>query len=131
MSAKLFSFAAALTLVLALVCFPASVSKADDVKAQQIHAQNNTDRAIWVAAMYKPVGGSSYIADGFWKVNPGQRLFILYNGNARYMYFYARDGEGRVWSGNEARATVRGETLNMFKADTRDDYNPFTQNFDP
>lgn len=115
---------------LVLVGLLASVSKADNLQGQPIYAQNNTSRTIWVAARYIPPGGANYVSDGFWKVNPGERVLILYN-NARYMHFYARDGQGGVWSGNAARVTIRGQTVNMFRADTTDRYDPFTMNFDP
>jgi uncharacterized membrane protein len=121
--------AAALALVLAGLL--PNVSKADNLLGQPIYAQNNTSRTIWVAARYMPPGGGGYISDGFWRVDPGEKVLILYNGNRRFMYFYARNGQGTVWTGNAARTTIRGETLNMFRADTSDTYDPFTMNFNP
>jgi uncharacterized membrane protein len=118
-------------LVLILVGLLPKVSQADTLQGQPIYAQNNTNRTIWVAARYMPPGGGSYVSDGFWRVEPGQRLLILYNGNRRFMYLYARDGQGAVWSGNAVRTTVRGETLNMFAGDTGLGYEPWTMNFNP
>ena len=120
----------AAVLALVLVGLAPSVSRADTLQGQPIYAQNNTSRTIWVAAQYVPPGSSSFVADGFWRVDPGQRVLILYN-NARYIYFYARDGQGTVWTGSDAGGTVRGERLNMMRMDTGTGYEPWTMNFNP
>jgi len=122
--------AAVLALALALVGLAPGVSRADTLQGQPIYAQNNTNRTIWVAAQYVPAGSSSFVSDGFWQINPGERVLILYN-NSRYIYFYARDGQGSVWTGNAASGTVRGETLNMLRRDTGTGYDPWTMNFNP
>jgi len=103
-----------------------------NVPGQPIYAQNNTNEPIWVAACYVPPGSSDYFTNGFWRVEPGQRVLILHNGNRRFMYFYANnETRSKVWSGNDRIVVLRGETLRMFRADTGDDYNPWTQRFDP
>lgn len=125
-------------LVLILLFGLASVGASDqpvaaqNVPGQPIYAQNNTNEPIWVAACYVPPGSSDFFTNGFWRVNPGERIMLLYNGNRVYMYFYANNAtRSRVWSGNDRVTTLRGETLNMFRADTGTDYNPWTQRFDP
>src|SRR5579864_9546693 len=118
-------------LVLILAGLLPNVSQADTLQGQPIYAQNNTNRTIWVAARYMPPGGGSYISDGFWRVDPGERVLILYNGNRRNMYFYARNSQGTVWSGNAIRTRVRGEILNMFVGDTGPGYEPWTMEFNP
>ena|ERR1700677_3910743 len=120
--------AAVLTLALAAIGMAPSVSLADNLQGQPIYAQNNTNRTIWVAAKYVPPGSSSFVSDGFWKINPGERVLICYNNN-RYIYFYGRDGRGLVWSGGATSATVRGETLNMLRQDTGTSFDPWTMNF--
>jgi hypothetical protein len=92
---------------------------------QPIYAQNNSNRTIWVAAMYVPKGGRNYVTDGFWKIEPGQRVLILYN-DAVWAYFHARDAQGRVsrGTGNPVRGTVRGETVDLYPEDTGTDYDP-------
>jgi uncharacterized membrane protein len=122
--------AAGLALGLILVGLAPGVSRADMVLGQPIYAQNNTGRTIYVAATYVPAGSSSYVSDGFWRVDPEQRQLILYN-NARYIYFYARDAQGLVWSGSDTTSTVRGEYLNMFRSDTGTGYQPWTMSFNP
>jgi uncharacterized membrane protein len=121
---------AVLALTLAAVGMAPSVSRADNVQGQPIYAQNNTNRTIWVAAQYVPAGSSSFVSDGFWKINPGERVLILYNNN-RYIYFYARDGQGMVWNGNATTAMVRGERLTMSRQDTGTTFDPWTMNFNP
>ena len=69
----------ALALALVLVGMLPNVAKADNLQGQPIYAQNNTNRTIWVAARYMPPGSTSFVADGFWKVNPNERVLILYN----------------------------------------------------
>jgi uncharacterized membrane protein len=105
-----------------------SVSRADNLPGQPIYAQNNTCHPIWVACQYAPPGSTSYVTDGFWQINPGQRALILYN-NVQYIYFYARDDSGHVWTGNDTCTAVRGETVNMFQMDTGTGYDPWTMNF--
>ena len=123
-------------LVLAMVCgvgLPANLARADDLKGQPIYANNNTNRTIYVAAHYIPPGGANYVTNGFWAVNPGEKLLILYN-DGRYIYLYARDANGNAWTGNGrpvTRVTVRGETVTMFREDTTDGYQPWAYNFNP
>jgi uncharacterized membrane protein len=119
-----------LALTLGLLTVLPRVAWADNIQGQPIYAQNNTNYSIWVAARYIPAGSNSYVADGFWQVDPGQKMLILYN-NGRYIDFYARDDHGGVWTGNDATANVRGETLNMIQEDTGTGYNPWTMNFNP
>jgi len=120
------------TAILALVLVAAlpSVSRADTICAQPIYAQNNTGRAIWVAAEYVPAGSNSFVTDGWWEVGPGRCLRILYN-NGRNIYFSARDDQGDTWEGDDTVAQVRGEAVKMFHADTGPCYDPWTINFNP
>jgi uncharacterized membrane protein len=118
--------------VLALVgvsLLPSS-AQAANIPAQPIYAQNNTCHPIWVAARYAPPGSTTYINQGWWRVNPGQKVLIFYN-NVQYIYFYAHDDHGLVWSGNDACGKVGGEELHMFQMDTGTDYCPWTMNFNP
>lgn len=117
--------------VLALGCLLPGVARAQSCnpQGQPIYARNNTDRPIWVAAKYMPAGERNYIANGFWKVNPGERVLIYYN-NAIFNYMYARDDLGRTWRGDHS-VRVRGETLPMFSVDTGEGFEPYTMNFNP
>jgi hypothetical protein len=121
--ARFAPWAAALALVLVGLAAPAS--RAGGHQGQPIYAQNNTDRPIWVAARYIPAGCRRYVTDGYWRIEPGQRVLILYN-NGVWAYFHARDAQGRVSRGRGApiRATVRGDTVDMYPEDTGTDYNP-------
>jgi len=117
-------------LAVVVVLMAASVTRADLLKGQPIFAQNNTDNPIWVAARYVPPGSTSYVNAGWWRVEPGERVLILYN-NGRYIYFNAHDNQGADWSGNEACGVVRGERVNMFREDTGCGYECWTMNFNP
>lgn len=131
---KLTPFMLILVMVLGLASVAASDQPASvqNPQGQPIYARNNTSEPIWVAACYVPPGSNEYFANGFWRVEPGERKLLLYNGNRVYMYFYARnDSRSRVWSGEDRVVTVRGETLNMFRADTGTGYGAWTQSFDP
>jgi len=119
-------------LVLALVCgvgLPANLARADDLKGQPIYAKNNTNRTIYVAAHYVPPGGSSYVTNGFWTVNPGEKVLMLYNDGV-YIYLHAHRADGAAWTGN-TRVTIHGQTVNMFREDTGHGYEPWTYNFNP
>jgi uncharacterized membrane protein len=107
-----------------------AVSRADTLQGQPIYAQNNTCHPIWVAAQYAPPGTTAYITQGYWEVEPGQRVLIFYN-NTQYIYFYARDEQGTQWNGNDASGVVNGETVNMFQEDTGTGYDPWTMTFNP
>jgi uncharacterized membrane protein len=115
--------AAVVTLCLAWVLVPLmpASARADNLQGQPIYARNNTNHPIWVACRYVPPGGSSYVTNGWWQVNPGQSVLILYN-NAQYIYFYAHNDCGTSWDGNDACTVVRGETVHMFQADTGTGY---------
>jgi uncharacterized membrane protein len=120
----------AAVLALVLVGLVPGAAKADNLQGQPIYVQNNANSTIWVAARYIPPGHSSYVTDGFWKVEPGQRILMLYN-NGVYMYIHARDAQGRVWrgNGNLIRAMVREETVNMYAENTSRGYDPWTITF--
>jgi hypothetical protein len=107
----------------------ASVAEAQGPRGQPIYAKNNTDRPIWVAAKYFPAGERNYVVNGFWRVNPGERVLIYYN-NAVFNYMYARDDRGRNWTGSVS-VSFRGENLLMFSVDTGEGYEPYTMNFNP
>lgn len=131
---KLLPFVMVLVLILGLASVATSDQPvaAQNIPGQPIYAHNNTNEPIWVAACYVPPGSSDYLTNGFWRVNPGERTLILYNGNHVYMYFYARnESRSKVWSGTARTVTLRGETLNMFAADTGTGYEPWTQRFNP
>lgn len=115
-------------LALSLLTLLPTVSQADNLNAQPIYAKNNTNRPIWVAARYVPAGANSFVTDGWWQVNPNQSVLILHNGG-RNIYFFARDGQGAVWSGNATSGLVRGETVNMFQRDTGTGFDAWTINF--
>src|SRR5207249_1700012 len=66
-------------LAFALVTLLPNVVRADTLQGQPIYAQNNTDRPIWVASQYVPPGSTSYVTDGWWQVDPGERVLIHYN----------------------------------------------------
>ena len=118
----------AVVLALILAGVWAGAAQADEVEGQRIYIQNNTSNPIWVATRYKPPGGTKFVSAGFWRVDPGQRKFIVYNAN-QWMYFYARDDRGNVWDGSATSGTVQGETLNMFKADTTSSWEPWVLTF--
>ena len=121
--------AAALALV--LVGSLPSVSTADNVSAQPIYAQNNSNRTIWVAARYKPPGSGDFHNAGFWQIEPGQKMLIFCNGNARYTYLHANDAQGGVFrgQGTPLYETIRGRTVELYRHDTGDDYDPRTIEF--
>src|SRR5579871_1145279 len=75
-----------LALALVLIAMLPNFAPADTLQGQPIYAQNNTGRTIWVAAQYIPAGGSSYVTDGFWQVDAGASVLILYN-NGQNIYF--------------------------------------------
>jgi uncharacterized membrane protein len=105
-------------------------SSSPNLRAQPIYVQNNSNTTIWVAAKYMPAGSRSYVTDGFWRVDPGQKKLIVYN-NAVYVYFHARDDQGRVWrgGGNHDRQTIRGESVDMYAIDTGHDFDPRVMTF--
>jgi hypothetical protein len=100
-----------------------NVAKADTLQGQPIYAQNNTNRTIWVAARFIPPGSTSYVTNGFWQVGPGERVLLLYN-NGVNIYFFARDGAGRLWTAGDALGSVRGELLNMVRMNTGNGFEP-------
>lgn len=116
-------------LVIALVAMAPSPARADYIQAQPIYARNNTTQTIQVAAYYVPAGGHDLVSGGFWTVYPGQCRLILWN-NGVNIYFYAKTNDGWVWEGNDATATVQGETLHMFHQDTGQCYDPWSVTFE-
>jgi uncharacterized membrane protein len=117
-------------LALLLVTMVPNVSRAETLTGQPIYARNNTSRPIWVAAKYMSPGSNSFVTDGFWQIAPGQCVRILYNSN-RYIYFYARDDNGTVWTGSDTSGFVHGERVNMAQQDTGLCFEPWTMSFNP
>jgi hypothetical protein len=97
---------------------------------QPIYLRNTTDKTISVAAKYMPPGSCDFVTAGFWQVAPGQTVLVASNNN-RWIYFYARDNNGKVWAGNAVTAVVNGETLHMAMYDTTMCYDPWTITFGP
>lgn len=120
--------AAALALV--LVGLSPGLSRADNLQGQQIWVLNKSQRTIWVAARYMPAGSNSYVNDGYWKVEPGQRLLVFYN-NAVYVYVHAHDADGRVHrgAGNPVTETIRGRTVDLYPVDTTHSFRPWLITF--
>ena len=113
---------------LILVCMAPSVGRSDYIEAQPVYARNNTNRPIWVASYYIPAGSSSFVAGGWWKVDPGCCKLVLYN-NGRNIYFNAHNDQGTAWSGTDTTAAVDGQIVNMFHRDTGPCYDPWTVTF--
>jgi hypothetical protein len=119
-----------LVLAVVLVGLLPSGSRADPLEGQPIYAQNNSNRTIWVAARFIPPGSTSYVNDGYWKVEPGERVLILYN-NGVILYLHAHHADGTVsrGNGNATTQTIRGKTVDLYPHDTGTDYNPRTISF--
>jgi len=113
-----------LAMVLGIV-LPANAVQAQRFSGQPIYVQNNTDVTIWVAASYIPPGSSSYVNDGYWQVDPGQRVLIV-NNNGVWIYLHAHTADGREYTGpgSPIRRTIRSKTVNLFPVDTGTDYDP-------
>jgi uncharacterized membrane protein len=107
------------------------VATADKLSGQPIYVQNDAARTIWVAARYKPPGSGDFVNAGFWQIEPGQRLLVVYNGNARYLFLHAHDTQGGVYrgQGTSLTETIRGRTVTLFPFDTGVDYEPRTIRF--
>ncbi len=116
--------AAAMALI--LVGLLPGVSRSDNLQGQQIWILNKSQRTIWVAVRYIPPGSTSYVNDGYWKVEPGQRRLIVYN-NGVILYAHAHDADGREHrgNGNPVTETIRGRTVDLYPVDTTDSFRPW------
>lgn len=115
-------------LALVLVTMMPAVSRAEWLQGQAIYARNNTSRPIWVAAKYMSPGSQNFVTDGFWKIDPGQCVLLVYNSN-RWIYFYARNDAGETWQGNDTSGVVQCEVVSMSQQDTGLCFDPWTMNF--
>jgi uncharacterized membrane protein len=77
-----------------------------------------------------PPGACDFVTAGFWQVAPGQTVLVASNHN-RWIYFYARDNNGREWAGNAVTAVVNGETVHMAQYDTTMCFDPWTITYGP
>jgi uncharacterized membrane protein len=122
-----------LALALTCVVLLPSVSQAAYLRGQPIYVRNTTDQTISVAAKFMPPGSCDFVVNGFWQIPPGQCRLVFYNTN-RWIYLYARDNNGRVWSGNSgvtSTGIVNGESLEMGQYDTTMCFDPWTITFGP
>ena len=108
-----------------LVLGAPATATAVPVNGQPIYVHNHTNRPIWVAANFMPAGSKSRVTDGYWKVEPGQKMLIIYN-NAVWIYVHAHDANGAVYrgQGNPIRETLKGKTIDLYPMNTGEDYNP-------
>ena len=123
-------YAKAVVLAVLLVIMMPAVSRAEWLQGQPIYARNNTGRPIWVAAKYMAPGSHSFVTDGFWKIDPGQCVLLVYNTN-RWIYFYARNDAGQIWQGNDTGGVVQGEMVGMTQQDTGLCFDPWMMTFNP
>ena len=59
----------------------------------KVNVENRCHVAIWVAAQYIHMDDGEWRAEGWWKLDPGEKAYILDTDN-RYLYLYATD-QGR------------------------------------
>ena len=66
----------------------------------KVNVENKCHVAIWVAAQFIHMDDGEWRAEGWWKLNPGEKAYIIDTVN-RYLYLYATDQGGRmVWKGD-------------------------------
>ena len=117
-------------LALVILSMAPNASRAEWVQGQPIYARNNTSRPLWVAAKYMAPGAHSFVTDGFWKIDPGQCVLLVYNSN-RWIYFYARNDAGQTWQGNDTSGVIQGEMVGMTQQDTGLCFDPWMMTFNP